>query len=330
MKTPLLVAVLFLVTLGVALWLLGAFPLEPAGPAAPEPTAPTATAPPAVEGGLEGAEPKEAPPPWVPEFAAPVRVVVLCETPRSFTQWLPMLWQLNPEIQWQMWFGETPPAGLETHVAALPPLAAAPAAGDLEGVRVLVLGGVDPARFPAEFWAAVAERVRDGRLGLLVLAEHRFAKAYADQPSLASVVPVADVKPVAPVAPGSTILHGVYDVPKGFVVTEAGRAHPAAKMVVFPRWSERIWAAQRAGAGAWTTKFCAAVGGPAPGATVLVELETGAGRAPALVASAPGKARVLWVGGFFDLENPAYTGTASYERARALAVAWIAWLAAIV
>ena len=86
---------------------------------------------------------------------------------------------------------------------------------------------------------------------------------------------------------------------------------------------EKVWVS-------WATKFCAPVEGPAPQAEVLVEVDTGAGRVPAFVASPAAGPRVLWIGGFFDLERSAYSGSAAYDRARALAVSWVAWLAGLI
>jgi hypothetical protein len=327
MKPTLLVAVLFLATLGVALWLLGVFEPHggtsgteaPAEPATPAPGAPD----------LSSGEPKAQPPPFVPEVPQPVSVMVLGENPRSFTMWLPELWRLDPAIQWQMWFAESPASEVATHASDVPPLEHQPVAADLDGVKVLVLAGVDPARFPGAFWADVARRVREKSLGLLVLAEHRFAKSYADLPALKEILPISGARAVAPIAPGSAVIAGVFEKPRTFVVTDAGRRHPASRIVPYPDWSRKHWEAETTGKEAWLTKFCAPVEGPAADAQVLVEVDTGDARVPAFLATSGQAGRVLWIGGFFDLERPAYSGSASYDRARALGVSWVLWLAGL-
>ena len=330
MKSTLLVAILFLVTLATALWLLGVFePAPDAPPVAPTPT-PAAAPPDLAPPDLAESEPRAEPAPDVPEVPAVVRVMVLGESPRSFTMWLPILWKLEPRIQWQMWLAESAASSVQTHADSVPPLAGKPTASDLDAVGVLVLAGVDPARFDDAFWARVAEKVKAKSLGLLVLAEHRFARAYAEHAALKDLLPVRGVKPVAPIAPGSQVIAGVFDEPKRFVVTDAGRRHPASRIVPYPGWSVRHWDAQAGGTSGWTTKFVAPAEGPAADAAVLVEVDTGAGRVPAFLASSGEGARVLWIGGFFDLERPAYSGSAAYDRARALAVAWVAWLAGLI
>jgi hypothetical protein len=327
MKSTLLVAVLFLVTLAASLWLLGVFERSPVEEPADKPV--TAAGGGATAPDLATAEPKEEPRPAVPEVAEPVSVLVLGESPRSFTMWLPILLRLDPKIQWRMWLAEAPAPGVATHAEDVPPLEAKPDAAVLDGLRVLVLAGVDPSRFGDDFWRRVTERVRAKSMGLLVLGEHRFGKAYADHPVLKEVLPIRGVKAVAPASPGSSILAGVFEKPRPFVVTSEGRRHPASRIVPYPGWSEKHWKAQETGSQAWVTKFCSPAEGPTTDGVVLVEVDTGDGRMPAFLASSGANGRVLWIGGFFDLERSAYAGSASYDRARALGVSWVAWLAGL-
>ena len=326
MKQIALAVVLFLATLGGALWMLGVFHgPEPSTTPEREPQAPDPAVPTTPE--LSTAEPREQPRPEVPEVSVPIRVLMLGETSRSFPEWLIQTWDHAPKVSWQAWYGAPASQGTHTHSETLPALDKVPLGPDLESVQVLVLAGVDPARLGAEFWARVAERVKAGSLGLLVLPEFAFLKAIATEPSLASILPVTGVRPVAPSTSGGRDLAGVFPVARSFAVTEAGTHHPVSRLVPYPGWSAKLWAATVRDAGAWSTKFCPVVGAPAAGAEVLVQLDTGETKIPAVVASGPTVGRVLWVGGFFDLMLPAYTDPLSVERFTALSLSWLLWLA---
>ncbi len=330
MKQTALIVCLFFVTLGLALWALGVFhaetpaPIEVAPPVTPTPAA-------MGDGDLSGndAEPKEEPTPEIPEFPGPVRVLLLADSHRSFTAWLEQLWSFVPAIQWQAWHTKAAPEGVVTHSASAPALVNAPLGPDLESVSVLVLAGFDPTSMPAEFWSRVADRVKSGSLGVLVIADNQFAFRTGAEPSLASILPVKGVRAVAPTMPGSADLAGVYASAAALRATDAGTTHPATRLTSWPGWSRKMWD-QQAGKdadGRWSTKFCAAVDGPVEGATVLVEVEAGPTRAPAIVIHDSPTRRVMWVGGFFDVEDPAYRGTKSIERIRAMFLSWISALA---
>jgi hypothetical protein len=329
MKQTALIVLLFFVTLGLALWALGVFHSEPSPLTAPE-TPPTPPSAAMGDGDLTGggAEPKGEPTPEIPEFVAPVRVLLLGDTHRSFTAWLEQLWDFAPAVQWQAWYANAAPAGVRTHALGAAALDKAPAGPDLEGVQVLVLAGLNPASMPADFWSRVADRVKSGSLGLAVIVDNRFAFATGAEPSLASILPVRGVKDVVPVRPGSADIHGVYQVPAMLRATDAGTKHVATRLTSWPGWSRRMWDQQVAADadGRWETKFCAAVEAPVEGATVLVEATAGPSRAPAVVAHDSPTRRVLWVGGFFDVADPAYRGSKSIERVRAMFLSWIWFL----
>lgn len=329
MKQAAWIALLFVVTLGVALWALGVFrkpdetPITPPPAVAPPSPAPTDLA-------AADVEPKSEPTPEIPEFAQPVRVLLLGDTHRSFTAWLEQLWDFVPQgVHWQAWYAQPAPEGVRTHVEQLPALDHAPTAPDLEAVGVLVVAGVDPAALSPEFWQRVADRVKSGSLGVLVCAENRFAAATAAEPSLASILPVKDVKGAVPSSPGSRDLAGVFPSAVPLRATDAGVKHPATRLVPMPGWSRKMWDQQatRGSEGAWETKFCAQVDAVVPGASVLVEADAGAHRWPAVVAHDSPTRRVMWVGGFFDVGDPAYRGSKSIERFRAMCISWVAFLA---
>ena len=332
MKQTALIVCLFFVTLGLALWALGVFSAEKPAPP-PTEAIPTPTPTPAAMGDADlaghDAEPKDEPAAETPEFATPVRVLLLADSHRSFTAWLEQMWDFIPAIQWAAWYANPAPEGVRTHSDAVPALDKAPAGPDLEGVQVLVLAGFDPAKMPADFWVRVADRVKSGSIGVLVVADNRFAFATGAEVSLASILPVKGVKGVVPASPGSADLAGVYQTPAALRATEAGTKHPATRLTSWPGWSRKIWdqQASKQSDGRWETKFCAAVEGPVTGATVLVECEAGPTRSPAIVVHDSPTRRVLWVGGFFDVADPAYRGSKSIERIRALFLSWISFLA---
>lgn len=330
MKRVLLVAGPFLVTLAAALWLFGVFSRdESRRDATVEAPPPETPGPSTAE--LAAEEPLVEPKPDVPTLPGTVRVLALAETVRSFPQWCFQQWEHSHRIEWQLWYAHptVAVADADTTTPGLTPLGRAPNGADLEGVQVLFLAGIDPASVSAEFWSRAAERVRDGRLGLLLLPDHLTGEALAVEASLQTVLPVAKVAPLAPLERGGTLIPGVFDVPHPFAVTPDGTKHPASRIVAFPGWSERIWRRLTTGKTAWSTKFVSPVQQVAPGARTLVEIDAGTVRYPAVVASSPERGRALWVGGFMDLDWEVMRSaeTAGAAQFRALVTSWIAWLA---
>jgi len=176
MKQVLVVAALFVATLAISLWALGVFE----GPRdAEDANAPGRTGPPTVApGALPVAEPKDEPKAEMPLIEDPVRVLGVVLAPRPFTQWIYMFWDRVPGISYQVW-ATAKGEGIPQPVLQkdLPALVVPPTVDDLAQANVLLLDDVDPASFPPEFWARVAERVKAGTLGLLVMASeeaHRF------------------------------------------------------------------------------------------------------------------------------------------------------------
>lgn len=331
MKKPLLVSLLFLVTLGIALWALGVFDRLSPTPDTPAVTPGSPTTGPT--GLTPSGEPKDEPEPDFPPLPTEVRVLVLGDTPRSFTSWQFQLWENQPHLLWQAWYSGAVPEGVATHHPSLPAFTAPPTAADFEGAAVLVIGGIDPSSIPADTWKRVADRVRAGTLGLLVLPEFRFCKALAEEPSLRGVLPVTGVKPVSAVEAGSRRIHGVYETAQTFRATEAGLAHTATRLSDYPKWNKKIWELTSVGPARWATKFCAPVEGVAPGASTLVELDAPDGRVPAIVVTDGAPQRVIWLGGFHDLAwdsregFEAYRNTRSIQRMQGLSHRWMAWLA---
>ncbi len=334
MKQVLVVAALFVATLAITLWALGAFDASPGTGPEGASTPPT---PPGPTGSLPIVEPTEEPLPEVPTLEDPVRVLAVGTAPRSFTAWLYQLWDRVEGVRYQAWATSTADgiSPVRAH-KDLPELTAAPTVESLADVDVLLLDDVDPASFPPAFWERVAERVKSGRLALLLLPGITNGRRMAEEPSLKPLMPV-EALPVAAVDRFSDVVAGVFAEERPFEATEEGRAHPASRLTSWSGWSRRIWEALGRGASRWGTKFCHPVGAIAPGAQVLLSVRLGADRvAPALVASGPADAsggRVLWVG-FFDLGDAAIRSKGdaefrerSYRCVRALAASWLAWLA---
>lgn len=326
MRSNALVVVLILAVVAAALYFTGVLKFDSP---APSPATPPAAVPeqPKPLPELGAAEPTTEPKPEVPEVVTPIRVLVLGQKPRSYVEWLFPMFDYVQKIDWQVWYSDGANPGGRTHSDALPALDKAPLGADLEQVGVLVLAGVDPAKLSPEFWSSVADRVRSGRLGLLMVTENQFAKAQADEPSLKSILPITGAKAVGPTSVGSREIAGVYEKEKSFVVTEDGTKHPASRMVPYAGWSKRLWEAQSRGKGAWKTKFVAPVTGVAPGARVLANVDVGGAEVPAIVASGGTGGRTLWVAGLFDVGNGAYSDSDSFDRMRALVISWIVWLA---
>lgn len=326
MKRILLFVGPFAVALAAALFLL-----DGAGKGRPETADPGTTTPPPVAGPtteeLASAEPTAEPTAERPSLAQPVRVLVLADQVRSFTTWCLRSWRHTREIEWQAWHAGGVPEGYESQAEGMPALAAAPGDVELDAAQVLVVAGLDPKRMPAEFWARVAGRVRDGRLGLLVVPDHLTGKALAEEPSLRAVLPVASVLPMAPLEKGGKLIPGVFRAPQPFAVTADGTRHPASRLVSYPGWSQKLWARFTTGPTPWTTSFVSPVEKLAPGATTLVEVVSAEARWPAIIASGASSGRALWVAGLLDLDWDVWRKGAGTDHLEAMSVSWIAWLA---
>jgi hypothetical protein len=330
MKRTLLLVGAFLVALLGALWFLGVFesdrteaPTVPADRPAPETPAPTLGTAPVTE-------PAVTPPAEVPDVASPIRVLILAEAQRSFFAWCTQAWEIRHGIRWQTWYAKPPLPGTVTSSGGLAALDHAPTAADLDGYDVLFLAATNPAHYPEDFWVRVAELVRDGRLGLLVIPDHTTGFALGNEPSLLTVLPVTGVLPLKPAAPGTAAapatIPGVFETSRPFAVTADGTKHPASRFVSFPGWSERIWGDNTRGEHAWGTKFVSPVTGTAPDATVLLQVDAGEKKWPAFVATSGAHGRALWLGGILDLDWDAYRTNAGYDYLRAMAISWLAWL----
>ena len=327
MKSRLAVAALFLATLFLALWWFDVFsppsnrPTEPPPPALPPSATPGLSVP-------EVKEPKDEPSPEDPRIDAPIRALILGEENRSFTAWVILLLDLGRSVTFQAWYAVPPGPGVQTHSESLPELTSAPSIQDLDAAQVLVVAAFEPSRLPAEFWSHVADRVRAGSLGVLLLPDYAKGQAMAEIDALKPLTPVAKARAVAGIVPGGPVA-GVFASERPFLLADDAVDHPAARIVDWKGWNQKWWTSLGEGGAdaSWSTKFCSPVETLAPGARVIARVQGGAEAVPALVA-APGDVRVLWAGGFFDLGKKAYLDAKRSEAAfRALLHNWMAWLA---
>jgi hypothetical protein len=265
------------------------------------------------------------PPPDIPEIPAPIRALVLAETPRSFTLWVFQAWKMAGNVEHQMWAphlaeGMAPD---RPHSPGLPPLTQAPRPEDLGDVRLLYVDDFDPNGVPPAFWERVAERVRGGTLGLWLRPGTLHGEALLSHPALRPILPIASSEAIKGDPPP-----GVFADERPFAVTERGIEHPASRITGSPKWSREKWAALARGEKKWGTKFAYPFREVGPRASVLLEVEPPrGGNIPALVLSDPTDGRVL-VAGFFDFgRDPYYDGGRSWDVFRSLVLQWTVWLA---
>jgi hypothetical protein len=320
MKQLLVVVALFLAALAVSLWALGVFDASPSAPVLPPAPPGLGGAMSSDPGHLPSQEPTDEPRAEVPPIEEPLRVLVMQLAPRSFTAWLFLQWDEIPNVSYQAWSLSTDPGISKVRAHShLPELQAAPSATDLQAYDVLVLDDVDPSTLPPGFLTAAAERVRSGRMGLLLFPGSTNGLKMAQEQNLAPLTPVR-ARPVP---------EGVFKTEHSFAPTEDGRTHIASRLSSWPNWSAKKWAALAGPESKWGTTFVFPAD-PEPGSKTLLDVQLGAGRsAPALVASDASGGRVLWVG-MFDAGQAAFRpkdNGRTDDSIRSLAVSWLAWLA---
>lgn len=205
--------------------------------------------------------------------------------------------------------------------------------------HVLVVAQIDPAVLPDDFWQAVTKRVTGGLTGLWVqpmmpptppgssvsLPVHPMLT----HPLFSALLPVADAarleggrgEPGKPALPP-----GVFKTEVPFVVTDAGTAHPASRVVPWPEWSRRIWTEGRQGPKPWGSWFCYPVTKLAPGAVTLVNAAPEAGAPiPMFVAREGAGGRVLWYGAA-DASDAVFRANLSLEKWNTILHNSIVWL----
>jgi hypothetical protein len=327
--------VLLAIAAGIVLVVVNAFEGEPPPPAVGPVTGPTIgpSEPPGPPPALEPTDrpPTTEPPVQLIPLVKEARALLLMDRSRPFTAFLTQHWRRHEMLRLRTFAfdGPTPPAGND------PPLDAPPSATflDDEDVSVLAIDGLDPGLLPDALWESVARRVKARTMGLLVLPGWLPTKGRdgGGPPTvhpmlrhriLKTLLPVSEAEPIEGPA-----LPGVFSVNAPFEVTEAGKAHPATRIVAWPEWSGRVWESGAAGKRAWGTKFCYPVTKTPDGAVVLLRVvPPRGGKLPAVIQGAPAGGRVLWVG-LFDFGQESYKDPDAVEKWGALAGNWMAWLA---
>jgi hypothetical protein len=322
------VLLIVLVGLGATLYALGIF--DP-GPGAP------------VEGdeypgpgrGQEGAGAgglRPPPPPEMPErealpLPAEVQVLLLVEFPQRFNVFLAQQWGGNRRVKVFVWAPPRDEGPSQIPLQRMTPHARlieepSPAFLDGEGIDVVALCDLVPGALPSSFWAAVAERVRDGRIGLLVQPGVRTVHRMLDHEVLGPLLPVLQAA-----EDDESGVKGAYPEPATFAVTAAGERHPASRIVAWEKWSREFWKSTASGERPWGSRYVAPVTRLAEGAQALLVAEAPRrDGVPALVAGPRSAGRVLWVGHWDLGETPGYGHPPTVHDWNVYVTNWIVWL----
>jgi hypothetical protein len=252
--------------------------------------------------GLAGAQPAGPPvEPYAPILSRGGRALMIAHIRSTWTATVELSLQRIRELQYRIWYtaGQTGEP-MTVPGRGLSELLAKPTAEYLRDhdIQLLVVDQIDPNGFPELFWNVVAERVRDGRMGLYFRPDIPLDGAgqmlsvhpALTHPTLKTLLPVEE----ASVLEGTPV-PGTFKQQAPFRITTAGAEHPATRMVDDPLQSRALWDRAGTGEGAIGTFFCYPVMQVREGAQVLVNVDAGAATIPAVVASAP-PLRVIWMG----------------------------------
>jgi hypothetical protein len=342
--------VVALAVAGVALWQLDVFggkaspPVDPAGDR-PSP-ANGGAEPGGLRGGMRGPareEPKDEPKPVEFPIASPLRVLFVLDRVMQWPQYLGMVLKSHPQVAYTYYSVRPQPNEQPLVTSGQEAVVDEPTGSWFaqQEFDVLVVGGCDPGEIGDDFWQAVADRVRAGKLGLLVwpdlpptpIGEPQGAKVH---PMLTHAV-FRTLLPLEEAAPlegepkpggGPASIPGIFSVEARFHVTDAGVTHPATRIVPFPQWSRRMWAEGASPSGTWGSKFVYPVTKLRPGAVTLVNAVPDKGRPiPMLVQGPLEGGRVLWFGAH-DFGDATYRNMGpSMARWNAIVHNSVVWLA---
>lgn len=331
-----IVLLVVLAAVAAALFALGVFdeaPSPDAGPGLPQ--VPPNASDPDGTGALGGSN--NTPPDTMPALEVfpledDLGVLLLAGYAERIPATLAQHWGKDPKIHVHAWIeheGEagagsgTPTAAALMHVTKVDHV---PVPADLEtlDIDVLAVHGVSPESLGAAFWEAVAERVKEGRLGLLVMPGRPEGGALLEQPALAEVLPLAK-----PGRMEGNPVPGVLGKFVPFEVTSMGQGHPASRLVAWPEWSATLWQARAAGDYPWGTQQTWPVEAIADGAVELLRVVPPRGDPlPVMVAGLPGDGRALFFGAFEILTRKGYGQPAVMKDTEIWIRNWLAWLAA--
>lgn len=341
MRIPALLLLAAIAVLG-GLYAFGVFdgptstdPVVGVGPTGGTPTSGTddATGP----GGLAGTGPTTAPPIESRELTAQRALLLVAPRVESWNESVRQAAVDIAALTYATWYterwsnaadGEGPGSGA---VRGLDPLGGPPDGNWLDDhdIAGVFLDRIDPNALPASFWDRLATRVADGRTGLWVRMDVPPASGGTSatvhplltHPVLAGLLPVADPTPFEGEPLPGVLKPGVPPKP-----TEAGLRHPASRLVGWPRWSRHWWNVIGEGVPPALVGFCYPVGRVESGAEVLLEVADGRNRMrPALVASPPGDARVLWQG-WYDFTYEPWRERNAAARLGAWMTQALAWV----
>ena len=281
-----------------------------------------------------GSVPVEQPKAEFLRLERPLRVLMVYQQATSWALFMAQAWHANELIHYTC-YSIRPPEGEATCASANEqPVTTRPTGLWFEEQKfdVLVWVDADPALLPDDFWMVVVERVHKGTLGLWVhpgMPPMPGGKAamppihpLLEHPILKGLLPIETVAPIQ-----GPDLPGFFGEGAPFAITSAGEKSAVSRMVAWPEWSRRVWAAGADGPFAWRTKFCYPVTKIRAGATTLVEVRPAKGAAiPALVQGPLLDGRVLWFG-TADFGEKAYRDPDSSEKWHALFHNGVVWLA---
>jgi hypothetical protein len=299
------------------------------------PDTPEAAPPSKGEGGLEGNKSAsgvgDGALPHLLALPSAARVLLVGKHQGSWPELMVHAFQQIRELEYRTWYTHDvatrkPGAGVGRGMEELKAL---PTAEYLEAqdVRALFLDSVDPNVFPETFWNVVTARVESGRMGLYIRPGFPVGEGGASvtqhpaltHPALKALLPIER----AALLQGSPT-PGVESGGRALRVTTVGMEHPATRLVDNTTASQRVWDRASSGTGSFAAVFCYPVLDLKPGAKTLVEWQA-ATSVPAVVSSADGEARVLWMGNV-DFGQRTYFVRSKDSIQKLLANHWILWL----
>jgi hypothetical protein len=258
------------------------------------------------------------------------RILLVAHHRIPFVVFLVQQFEARSAIQFRSFFQVLQAGEAPSQSTGLAPLTEPPGPDALEGVDVVILYEADVTKLPPAFFERLAQRVKEGTTGLLVMPGVH-GGAVLSEPSVGPLLPVAKSKPIE----GQPV-PGTFEGDGLFYPTEAGLGHPASRFVESKKWSEIHWQKTRnpvavvsrgEKARPWGTGFCYPVTETKPGAVTLIEVEPprSTTRVPGLIQGAPADGRVLWAG-FPDFGEAIYYDPPSSQKVASLTLHWMLWL----
>lgn len=320
-----LIIVLVLGAVLAALWAVGVFDPAPTEvPTDPSGRPPRSTPGGGVELGNRAEPPAQRPP--VEQFKAdpPARVLLLAGVPYRLPTFMAERWSLLPEFEFRAWGpepvdGAPPPSKLDGYDPDMPTSEQLGA----DAVEVVIVHDLDPRHLPTAFWEGLADRVRSGQIGLIVIP------GQLNGPQMLAHEVLGPLLPVTAAVEGDETLSTV--LTQGFlpyVLTEEGAKHPASRLVRWPEWSRKLWKEFAASEAPWGTNLAFPVAEMRDGSDVLLELDlTRSEKRPVLIAGPEDEGRVLWFGGWDLGSKEGYYRPRTTAEWGAMLGNWVVWAA---